>query len=260
MLRKTIPLAASKLAIKAEDGGPGQLVGYASVFGGIDAYGDTIVKGAYQDTLPSFVARGTLHSEHDTRLRLGTIRSAEEDDHGLLIVADFYSDPEAQRVRQQIAERLDRGKFAGLSIGYVPEEYDYRDPKDGEQLPPFASKVRVLHRIRLLEISEVTIPADESAEVIAAKSRTFESQSEDVQVAVREWLERCRQGADIRQKDGRDISPARRDQMATLSGSLREAADEVDALLVPPPAPEVINVGAELRRRRYAAGLLERPA
>ena len=34
-----------------------------------------------------------------------------------------------------------------------------------------------------------------------------------------------------------------------------------DALLAPPPLPEVINVGAELRRRRMErAGILERPA
>jgi HK97 family phage prohead protease len=136
VLRKTIPLAASRLAIKADDGGPGQLVGYASVWNGIDAYGDTIVKGAYRDTIPSFVARGTLHSEHDTRLRLGTIKSAEEDDHGLLIVADFYSDPEAQRVRQQIAERW-RG-VRRLSIGYVPE---LRVPRcQLSEEPPFRVK------------------------------------------------------------------------------------------------------------------------
>lgn len=262
MLRKTVSLLAAKLAVKAEGDGPGEITGYASVFGGVDAYGDKVLPGAYAETIPDFVVRGALHHEHDTRLRLGTISAASEDDHGLLIRADFHTDPEAQRIRTQITERLDRGKFMGLSIGYEALDVEWRTPKDGEKPPPWGDKIRVLKRIKLYEVSVVSVPADSDAEIIAAKSRAFEIHSADVQVAVREWLERCRAGLAQRQKDGRDLSQARRDQMAALSGSLRTAADEVDALLAPPPPAERINVGAELRRRRYAAaGLtLERPA
>lgn len=262
MLRKTIPFAAAKLAVKAEGEGPGEITGYASVFGGVDAYGDSIMPGAYSETIPDFIVRGALHHEHDTRLRLGTISDASEDAHGLLIRAAFHTDPEAQRVRTQIMERLDRSKFMGLSIGYEPLDIEWRTPKDGEPPPPWGDKIRVLKRIKLFEVSVVSVPADADAEILDAKSRPFEVHSTDVQVAVREWLERCRAGSALRLKDGRDLSAARRDQMAALSGSLRNAADEVDRLLVPPPPAETINVGAELRRRRYqAAGLtLERPA
>jgi uncharacterized protein len=35
--------------IKADD--PGRFSGYASVFGGVDSYGDTIAPGAFADTL-----------------------------------------------------------------------------------------------------------------------------------------------------------------------------------------------------------------
>lgn len=248
-------------ALKALGEGTGQLIGYASVFGGVDSYGDSIAPGAYLDTIPDFIKRGTLHAEHDSRIRLGTIADAKEDDRGLLIVADFHSDPEAQRYRTQVLERLERGKFVGLSIGYHAEAYEFRDPLPGEKPPPWGDKIRVLKKIKLYEVSEVTVPADAAAEVIAAKSRPFEAHTQDVQVAVREWLERCRAGLAQRQKDGRDLSHQRRDQMAAVSGSLRAAADEVDALLVPPAPAEVINVGAELRRRRLMrAGVLERPA
>lgn len=260
MLRKTIPFAAAKLSVKDGDG-PGLIEGYASVFNGVDSYGDSISPGAYAETIPDFIVRGALHHEHDTRLRLGTISAASEDGHGLLIRADFHTDPEAQRIRTQITERLDRGKFMGLSIGYEPLDMEWRTPKDGEPPPPFGDKIRVLKRIKLYEVSVVSVPADSDAEIIAAKSRAFEIHSADVQVAVREWLERCRAGLAQRQKDNRDLSPARRDQMAALSGSLRIAADEVDALLVPTPPAERINVGLELRRRRLERhGILERPA
>lgn len=250
MLRKTVPLLGAKLSVKAEGDGPGQIEGYASVFNGVDAYGDSIMPGAYADTIPDFIIRGTLNHEHDTRLRLGTISTAAEDPHGLLIRADFHTDPEAQRIRTQIMERLDRGKFMGLSIGYEPLDMEWRTPKDGEPPPPFGDKIRVLKRIKLYEVSVVSIPADSDAEILAAKSRAFESQSADLQVAVREWLERCRAGSALRQKDGRDLSQARRDQIAAVSGSLRTAADEAAALLVPPPPAERINLGLELRRRR----------
>jgi HK97 family phage prohead protease len=149
-----------KQALEALASDPGQLIGYASVFNGVDAYNDTILPGAYADTIPSFVERGTLHAEHDSRIRLGTIASAREDDHGLLIAADFHSTPEAQSVRTQILERMERGKFVGLSIGYQAEDFETRS--DG---------VRVLKRIKLYEVSEVTVPADEQAGVIAAKAR-----------------------------------------------------------------------------------------
>ena len=148
-----------KAALDALSSDPGQLVGYASVFGNVDAYGDTIQPGAYLATIPSFIERGALHAEHDSRLRVGTISSAREDDHGLLIAAEFHSDQNAQRVRTQVLERLERGKFVGLSIGYVVEDSELRS--DG---------VRVLKKIKLYEISEVSVPADEHAEVIAAKS------------------------------------------------------------------------------------------
>lgn len=263
MLRKTIPFTAAKLAVKADGSGAGQIEGYASVFGGVDAYGDTIIRGAYAETIPEFVVRGALHHEHDTRLRLGTISGAKEDDRGLLITADFHSDPEAQRIRTQIVERLDRGKFMGLSIGYEALDYEYRAPRDGEAPPPWGDKIRVLKRIKLYEVSVVSVPADADAEVIAAKARPFDSHFQDVRVAVQEWLQRVKSGSDMRAEKGREpLTAERRAALEAMSGSLRLTADEMDALLVPPPPAERLVIGAELRRRRYAAaGLnLERPA
>jgi len=254
MFQRKIIALDGKDALKALSDGSGQLVGYASVWDGLDSYGDTIQRGAYSDTIQQFVARGTLHAEHDSRIRLGTIAEAVEDDHGLLVKADFHSDAEAQRYRTQILERIERGKFVGLSIGYVAEDYEQRDAKEGEVLPPFASKVRILKRIHLYEISEVSVPADSSAEVLAAKSRTFDSHFSDVRVAVTEWLERVKSGSDMRAESGREpLTAERRAALEAMSVSLKLTADQMDALLVPPAPPEFIDVGMELRRRRYAS-------
>lgn len=262
MLRKTIPLDAARFAIKAEGDGAGQIEGYASVFGGVDSYGDTIVRGAYAETIPDFVVRGALHHEHDTRLRLGTISDAFEDDRGLLIRADFHSDQEAQRIRTQITERLDRGKFMGLSIGYEALDYEYRSPLAGEKPPPWGDKIRVLKRIKLYEVSVVSVPADEDAEILAAKSRPFDSHYHDVRVAVREWLERVKSGSDMRVEKGREpLTAERRAALVEMSGSLKSITEAMDALLAPPAPAERINLGLELRRRRLERhGILERPA
>ena len=260
MQRKTLALEG-KDALEALSSGTGQLVGYASVFNGVDAYGDTILPGAYAETIPQFVKRGALHYEHDTRVRLGTIASAVEDEHGLKIVAEFHSDAESQRLRSQILERMERGKFVGLSIGYEAQDYEYRAAREGEKPPPWGDKIRVLKRIKLYEVSEVSVPADEAAEVVAAKSRPFDCHSEDVRVAVAEWLERVKSGSDIRAAKGREpISAERRSLLEAMSGSLKGTADQIDALLVPPAPPAVIDIGLELRRRRlYRAGVMERP-
>lgn len=167
--RKTIALGRVQFKA-AKSGAGGTLTGYVSVWGGIDAYGDTIIPGAYAATLTDFITRGALLHEHDTKNALGTITAAREDHHGLLIEAQFHTDAESQRVRSQIVERLERGKNVGLSIGFVPEEFTYRAPYQGEQLPPYVEQVRELRRIKLYESSYVTIPADASAAVIAAKS------------------------------------------------------------------------------------------
>ena len=48
LVRKTLSLSDCELKM---EGDAGVFSGYASVFGGVDSYGDTIMKGAFADTL-----------------------------------------------------------------------------------------------------------------------------------------------------------------------------------------------------------------
>jgi HK97 family phage prohead protease len=59
----------------------------------------------------------------------------------------------------------------------------------------------------------------------------FEDHSDNVRVAVAEWLERVRSGAELRTKEGRPISEARRIRMGSVKDSLQAAVEEIDALL-----------------------------
>lgn len=55
---------------------------------------------------------------------------------------------------------------------------------------------------------------------------------------IQDFIDRTRQGAEKRVKEGRAISTARRARMATVSGELRKAADEIDAMLAETAPPE----------------------
>jgi HK97 family phage prohead protease len=158
------------IELKAGDG-HGSVQGYASCWDGVDGYGDTVLPGAYTDTIASFIKTGALLHEHSTHAAIGTISAAFEDRRGLVIGADFHSDADSQRVRRQIAERLDRNKSVGLSIGFWAEEVGYRDARPGETLPDGVARVRQLKKVRLAEVSVVLMPADEQAHIFAAKSR-----------------------------------------------------------------------------------------
>lgn len=237
---KSVPFEVKEIVDVS--GGGWEIAGYASTFGGEpDAYGDIIAKGAFSES----IAQRATKFLYEHMEPIGKQLDIREDDHGLFgrwSIVDTQAGTDAYKLAKA-------GVLDSLSIGFFVKEADYN-----------ADGVRVLRKIDLFEVSAVAVPANRHAVITDVKS--FAHHSSDVQVAVREWLERVKSGAETRAQDGRDISQQRRDHMAAVSGSLRAVADEVDRLLVPPPAPDVVNVEAELRRRRYArAGIvLERPA
>lgn len=159
---KILPLTDAKVS----SGGYGVLTGYASTFGNVDSYGDTVVPGAYTTYLDQFVRDGFLASNHDWNVKIGTISSAKQDTRGLLITAEFHSTAVAQDERTVTSERLARGKSVGLSIGYQATRWSQGEMPDGEP-------VRVLEEIKLFETSLVAVPADSHAGVLGVKSHPF---------------------------------------------------------------------------------------
>lgn len=237
---KSIPFRIKEVA-DGPDGG-WEVAGLASTFGGSpDSYGDIVVKGAFLD---SIAARPTKflfeHAEP-----IGKQLHIEETDEGLFgrwTITDTRAGVDAHKL-------IKAGVLDSLSIGFMTVEDEWT--REG---------IRLLKKVDLFEVSCVAIPANRNAVITDVKSAPFLDHSSAVRIAVEELIERMKAGSALRLKDGRPLSQARIDQMTAVSGSLRSAAEQVDALLVPPPAPDVINVGAELRRRRlYAAGVLERP-
>jgi HK97 family phage prohead protease len=150
MLRKTLSL--SDAAIKL-DGETGRFDGYASVFGGVDAYGDTIVRGAYESTLRAN-GKPKMFFNHDSyALPIGKWLAAREDEHGLFVEGELtLGNPQSDAVRAA----LKHGTVDGLSIGYYLKKGDFDETEEG----------RVIRKVsKLIEVSIVTFPADDAARV-----------------------------------------------------------------------------------------------
>lgn len=166
MLKTT---ALKRCSIKADDGEM-RFSGYASVFGGVDSYGDTVIKGAYAKTLVDRERPILLRWNHHGPV-IGKFLELKEDDTGLYV--DFEL-TKGHSTAEDTAALLRHGAIDGLSIGYYIEESKMRD--DG---------VLELQEISLREISVVEEPADPKA-LIEGKSAFQECKNlKDVESVVR---------------------------------------------------------------------------
>ena len=122
---------------------PIRFAGYAAVFGKRDSGGDTILPGAFADTLAARAAAGQrlpLYWQHCPDQQIGWVESAEEDARGLRVIAQV-TDADAPAARA-----LARGAVDGLSFGYRVRQ---------GQIRPGG---RDLHALDLFEVSLVSRP------------------------------------------------------------------------------------------------------
>jgi HK97 family phage prohead protease len=153
-LQTTLPI----FEIKSE--AQGLVIGYASVFGGVDSYGDSIAPGAYTNSLAEFKANRSapvMLWSHAQDSPIGRWINLEEDARGLRVEGQLNLKTAAG---QQAFEHLRAGDINGLSIGYSV-------PAGGSQT---VDGVTLLRQIKLLEISIVALPADVGARVSSVKA------------------------------------------------------------------------------------------
>ena len=152
--RKTITIGSVK-SVSDE----GILTGYGAVFGNVDLQGDVIAPGAFEESIQDFIADGYLMADHDWQKRIGTIETAREDTKGLYFEAKFHTTAFAQEFKKVIKERIERGKKVALSIGYKVL-----------QDSPLSKGVRQLQKLKLYEISVVTVGANSLATAAGMKA------------------------------------------------------------------------------------------
>lgn len=151
--RKLLGIQAAEFKF---DGETGEFEGYASVFNGIDSYGDTIAPGAYKRTLGDRERPIRMRWNHYGPV-IGKWIELREDERGLLVRGQLTP---GHSVAKDVHASLKHGAIDGLSIGYYAK--DYEEDEDGK---------RLLKDIELVEISVVEEPADNAARISGVKDR-----------------------------------------------------------------------------------------
>ena len=147
--------AVETVDFKFYEGKQGLFSGYASVFGGVDSYGDTIMPGAYKATLENRDRPVQLRFNHEQGV-IGKWTRMEEDDKGLYVEGELT--PGHSKAIDVYAS-LKHGAISGLSIGYRAMAYTENETGGLN-----------LQEISLIEISVVESPADLNAQIGTIKS------------------------------------------------------------------------------------------
>lgn len=160
--------------VKYKDEGNGQIEGYASTWiRRPDSYGDVVKQGAFTNTLKTRWNGGVgipllwAHQMNELKYFIGTA-TADEDDKGLHFVADFDATEEAQRVRELYKD----GRLRSFSFAYDTLEEGLVTLDDG-------TKANELRELDLFEISCVTVPANDDAQVVDVKSGRRNSKKDE---------------------------------------------------------------------------------
>lgn len=142
--------------IKSLNEEKGIFEGYASTFGNEDFVGDVVCKGAYQD----FLSKKSVHDvymfyQHDNSEIIGKWLEMREDENGLYVKGQLFIN-NIQRAKETLF-LMKENLLRKMSIGYQIVE------------KAFEGGVRMLKKLNLKEVSIVTFPANDKADVLAVK-------------------------------------------------------------------------------------------
>ena len=212
----------------------GRIVAYASVFDVVSQSGIIIRKGAFAQSLDTLKTNGYLLYNHDRDgLPMGIIESAQEDDYGLLITAQFHSHPQAQALRQIVEERIAAGVEVSMSIAFYVDGYE----QDSEGHV-------IVTQAQIVECSIVLFPDNPEARVITVQERKplREQIREAISMIEAATFEasytsnRIKALAQLRKQENRDISNETKSIIETLSqhverlqAALASIAQDLDA-------------------------------
>lgn len=201
----------------------GGFTGYASLKGEVDSFGDVIQPGAYQN-LAEFVERGFIAEGHDWYgSPIGYVKSAVEDDRGLLIEAAFHNTERAQMVRQVMTERMAAGRSVGLSIGFFAT-----DTENGKHN---GQHVRLVKGLEVVETSVVTVPSMRNALVADVRSGAGSPLEDHVQNVLDAFAALSRRFSDLAEMRGRPWSAANVERLQALSVRADDCGAAIRALL-----------------------------
>lgn len=160
--KETGALQHKQIAFKAEKvEEDGTFTGYGSVFGNVDSYREIVAPGAFKGSLARIKEAGEVLPalwQHDPSKPIGGFNILEEDERGLKTAGFLLTD--AVALAREAHALMKARVVKGLSIGYyvLGDSYDEKN------------NIRTLIEVDLREISVVTFPANEQAQVESVKS------------------------------------------------------------------------------------------
>ena len=159
---KDFSLSDLKIKADREDEEYGYISGYASVFGNVDSYYDTVQRGAFAASIAAKTPK--MLWQHDRWQPIGIWDTVREDEYGLWVEGRIFK---AVPQGRDAFILLKGGAINGLSIGYREIDTEYnRD-----------TGIQTLIALDLLEVSIVTFPANDLAEVANVKAQSLFSGS-----------------------------------------------------------------------------------
>lgn len=129
------------------------VAGYGAVFGNVDSHGDVIAPGAFLESMKG--RKPKMLWQHNYSSVIGAWDEMSEDQNGLLMRGRIFK---KAAKGGEVGTLVAGGAVEGLSIGYRTREFEMQNGN------------RLLTKLDLLEVSVVTFPSNELANILMAKS------------------------------------------------------------------------------------------
>lgn len=256
--RQHVDTGVKSVTVKFKTDGlaDGEFMGYASVFGNKDSYGDVVQKGAFANTLAEWERKGVPipllwgHNTADPDFNLGEIVEASEDDYGLKVHGrlDMESPKSAQTYRL-----LKSGRVNQMSFAYSIVDGAYVEPISDDGTTSWRDAYYELRELDLYEVSIVPIGANQETEILAVKSvigslaakagRTLSAKNED---AIRGALGQAEEIVTSLKSVLPDDSSADEEDQEETSGKEPSSVDAKASTDVTTPSPSVYLALLEL--------------
>lgn len=217
MERKTF----TGIELKADK--PGHFTARIATLNIVDKDGDVTLPGSFPEG-KEILLSAYQHGSWMGGLPVGKAIIREKDN-------DVLIDGEFNLKTQTGREHYETAKFApdlqewsyGFSVLSAEEEAEWEGNKVN----------RILKELDVFEASQVLLGAGVNTAILAIKNdkQTYTDQAEAVLAAVDELVDRTKSLADLRRKEGRDLSSANQERMGKLLSSLASVTDSLKELL-----------------------------
>ena len=159
-MRDFITLNVSRLEVKSEADGIGEIEGYGAFYGNVDNVNDIIENGAFSEDIGKGENVRMLWN-HDMEKVIGMWTSVTEDEKGLLVKGQINLNVEKGREAYSLVKQ---GAVKGLSIGYRVRE------------DAIENGIRRIKKADLYEVSLTAFPVNEKATILSVKSENIKTE------------------------------------------------------------------------------------